>query len=178
MYPCDGYLQWRNRFLSSRRDFLPFSINVPWRWIVTPEEHKALARRFLEEGWDKGNLKVLDEVLAPNFVDHNPPPGLSGDREGQKQAITMWRAAFPDLKSTIEDLIVEGDKVAGRVTVRATHKGEFMGIPPTGKQVMIEGMFIGRATGGKIAETWEQFDAAGLMQQLGAMPSPEKATGR
>ena len=156
----------------------PVRISTSRRCVVTPEEHKALARRFLEEGWDKGNLKVLDEVLAANFVDHNPPPGLAGDREGEKQAITLWRAAFPDLKSTIEDLIVEGDRVAGRVTVRGTHKGEFMGISPTGRQVTIEGMFIGRAAAGKIAETWSQFDATGLMQQLGAMPSPEKATGR
>lgn len=142
------------------------------------EENKALARRWMSEGWDKGNLKAVDELMAPNYVDHNPPPGLPANREGAKQAITLFRTAFPDLKNTIEELVAEGDKVVGRVVARGTHRGEFQGIPPTGKQVTIEGIFIGRVAGGKIVETWEQFDAVSLLQQLGAMPPAGETPGR
>jgi len=142
------------------------------------EENKVLARRFISEGWDKGNLGILDELLAPTYVDHNPPPGLPADREGAKQGITLFRTAFPDLKNTIEDLVAEGDKVVGRLISRGTHRGEFQGIPPTGKQVVVEGIFIGRVAGGKLVETWGQFDAIGLLQQLGAMPPAGEATGR
>ncbi len=147
------------------------------RCAMGAEENKALVRR-LQEAWDKGNLDVLDELLAPNFVDHNPMPGLPADRAGQKQRMTLFRAAFPDLKTTVEDLVAEGDKVVLRGTARGTHKGEFQGMAPTGKQVAVQGIFIGRVVGGKLVETWEQFDAMGLMQQLGAMPSPGRPTGR
>jgi steroid delta-isomerase-like uncharacterized protein len=135
------------------------------------EESKMLARRYMTEVWDKGNLEAVDELVAPTFIDHNPPPGLPSDRDGLKQSVTLFRTAFPDLKSTIEDL-VEGDKVVGRIVARGTHRGEFQGIQPTGKPVTIEGIFIGRVAGGKLMESWEQFDAAGLLQQLGALPSP------
>jgi steroid delta-isomerase-like uncharacterized protein len=134
------------------------------------EESKMLARRYMTEIWDKGNMDAVDELLAPSYIDHNPPPGLPADREGLKQSVTLFRTAFPDLKSTIEDLVAEGDKVVGRIVARGTHRGEFQGIPPTGKQVTVQGIFIGRVAGGKLMESWEQFDAAGLLQQLGAMP--------
>jgi steroid delta-isomerase-like uncharacterized protein len=136
------------------------------------EESKMLARRYMTEVWDKGNLEAVDELVAPTFIDHNPPPGLPSDRDGLKQSVTLFRTAFPDLKSTIEDLVAEGDKVVGRIVARGTHRGEFQGIQPTGKPVTIEGIFIGRVAGGKLMESWEQFDAAGLLQQLGALPSP------
>lgn len=142
------------------------------------EESKALVRRFIQEAWDEGKLGVLDELMSPNFVDHNPMPGLPADKQGQKQGITMFRTAFPDLKTTVDDLVAEGDKVVLRVTSRGTHKGEFQGMAPTGKQVTIQGIFIGRIGGGKLVESWEQFDALGLMQQLGAMPAPGGPTGR
>lgn len=136
------------------------------------QENEALARRFIEEVWDKGNLRVLDEVLAPTYVDHNPLPGLPSDREGAKRAVTVFRTAFPDLKNKVEDVVAVEDKVVIRITARGTHRGEFQGIPATGKQVMLEGIFIGRVTGGKFVESWEQFDALGMMQQLGVVSPP------
>jgi predicted ester cyclase len=135
-------------------------------------ENEALARRLMTEVWDKGNLKVLDDVLAATYVDHNPPPGLPSDREGAKQAVTVFRTAFPDLKNTIEDVIAAGDKVVMRIMARGTHKGEFQGVPPSGKPVTFEGVFIGRVSGGKFVESWEQFDALGVLVQLGVVTPP------
>ncbi len=84
----------------------------------------------------------------------------------------MWRAGFPDLHITIEDIIAEGDKVATRATARGTHKGEFMNIPPTGKQVTVTSIAIQQIAGGKVVEVWVNIDHLGMMQQLGAVPPP------
>ena len=134
------------------------------------EENKAIARRWNEEIWDKGNLAAIDELLAPDFVFNYAPPGAAPDREGYKQTVTNLCAPFADIHSTIEDMVAEGDKVAVRWTWRGTHKGEFMGIAPTGKQVTITGISILRIVGGKIVEEWGEMDNLGMMQQLGAFP--------
>ena len=136
------------------------------------EENKALARRYVEEVVNKGNLAVIDELAAADFVEHNPFPGQAPGIEGEKQLIGMMRAAFPDLHSTIEDVIAEGDKVVLRATTRGTHKGEFMGIPPTGKQVTVTEIHIMRFVGGKGVEHWAEVDMMGMMQQLGVAPTP------
>jgi predicted ester cyclase len=104
-------------------------------------------------------------------VTHNPLPGQPPGREGQKQTITAVRAALPDIRSTIDDLIAEGDKVVWRWTARATHQGPLMGIPPTGKQITFGGIVIDRIASGQIVERWDQTDTLGLLQQLGAIPS-------
>ena len=135
------------------------------------EENKALARRYVEEAINKGNLAVIDELTADDFVEHNPFPGQAPGVEGEKQLISMMRAAFPDLHSTIEDVIAEGDKVVLRATTRGTHKGEFMGIPPTGKQVTVTEIHIVRFANGKGVDHWGEVDMMGMMQQLGAMPT-------
>jgi len=132
------------------------------------EENKALARRWNEEIWSKGNLAAVDELLATNFVFNYPAPGLAPDREGYKQTVTM--ASFANIQSVIEDMVAEGDKVAVRWTWRGTHKGEYMGIAPTGKQVTITGISILRIVGGKIVEEWGEMDNLGMMQQLEAEP--------
>ena len=138
---------------------------------MSVEEVKALVERF-GAAWEKGDLAELDEVLAPNFVFHSPPPGLPGDRAGYKQFVSMYHAAFGDMRITEGELVITEDKVARRVIMGGTHTGDFMGIPPTGKQVAMEVITIERIEGGKVAEQWGQGDLVGLLQQLGAMPGP------
>ena len=134
------------------------------------EENKALVRRQLEEVWNKGNLAAIDELYAPTYVDHDPAnPGVQG-RDGVRQLVTMYRSAFPDLQFTVEDQIAEGDMVATRWTGRGTHKGELRGIPATGKQTTTPGITISRIVGGQDREDWVNYDALGLMQQLGVIP--------
>lgn len=136
------------------------------------EENKAIARRWGEEVWGKGNLAAVDELYATNFVFNWAPPGVGPDLEGYKQTVTMFFAAFADIQASSEDMVAEGDKVAVRWTWRCTHKGEYMGIAPTGKQVTLTGIGIVRIAGGKIVEEWGEMDNLGMMQQLGVIPPP------
>ena len=100
------------------------------------EQNKAIFRRMVEEIFNRGNMSLVDEFLAPDFIEREElPPGIPPGREGVKQMTIMFRSAFPDFKATIDDMIAEGDKVVVRMTWSGTHKGEFMGIPPTGKSV-------------------------------------------
>jgi len=142
---------------------------------MSTEENKALIRRFHEEVWSQGNLTVVDELCAPNFIYHTPTGPIHG-LEGFKQFVTMYRTAFPDLHIPIDDMIAEADKVVTRWTARGTHKGDLMGIPPTGKQVTITGILIGRFEGGKFVEGWIDFDALGMLQQLGVIPALGQAS--
>jgi steroid delta-isomerase-like uncharacterized protein len=138
---------------------------------MTTEQNKALDRRIFEAVSNK-NLDALDELMAPDMVDHELPPGLPAGRDGTKAFLGMFISAFPDIKVTIEDQIAEGDKVVTRWTATGTHTGELMGIPATGKQVTMKGIDITRFSGGKNVEDWGQFDQMGLMQQLGVIPAP------
>lgn len=135
------------------------------------ESNQALLHRIIDEVWNQGNLSVAEEVYAADVVLHESAPGLPPGIEGVKQVIAAYRAAFPDVHITIEDLVSEGDKVAERWTMRGTHKSEFMGIPATGKQVTSTGLVIVRIADGKVAEIWGASDQLGLMRQLGAIPS-------
>jgi len=133
-------------------------------------ENKALVRRAYEEIWSKGNLAVVEELYAPNFVLHDPAaPGVQGP-EGLKQLITMNRTGFPDLKLAVVDQIAEGDKVVTHWTGTGTHQGEMMGIPATGKQGTVTGTTISRIAGGKIVEETTNWDTLGMLQQLGVIP--------
>lgn len=139
---------------------------------MSTEENKVTARRFIEEVWNHGHLTVIDELVSPGYVDHdptNPLTTLEGP-EGVKQSVTIWRNAFPDVQVSVESQIAEGDLVATRWTARATHRGTLLNIPPTGRQVNVTGIFYERYQDGKILETWTEFDALGLLQQLGAVP--------
>jgi len=132
----------------------------------------------MEEVFDRGNISLIDELFAPDFVEHEElPPGIPGGSEGVKQLSTMFRSAFPDFKATIDDMIAEGDKVVVRGTWSGTHEGEFMGIPPTGKRVSFGVIDIVRIEGGKFVEHWGQMDNMGLMQQLGLIPAPGEGEG-
>ena len=132
------------------------------------EENKAIARRFWEEAW-AGNLDVVDEIYATDFVFHSANTGDERGLEGVKRRITTYRTPFPDLQVIVEDQIAEGDKVVTRVTWRGTHQGEFMGIAPTGKQVEWSGVVIQRIAGGKIVERWGAVSVLGLQQQFGVV---------
>jgi steroid delta-isomerase-like uncharacterized protein len=139
------------------------------------EENKAILRRVADEVFNQGNLDVVDELFAPNYVLHDPSiPG--GERRGaesfKQQWVSMFRTAFPDLRLNVEDQAAEGDKVVTRYTVRGTHQGELMGIPPTDNEVVVGGMIVSRLSGGRIEEEWNNFDALGMMQQLGVVSEP------
>jgi steroid delta-isomerase-like uncharacterized protein len=141
---------------------------------MSTEANKALVRRFLVEVENQKNLHVVDEVLAGDYVLDMPGfPTVHGPA-GYKKAAPLIFSAFPDLHHTVEDIISEGDRVAARVTTRATHRGQFLGIPWTGKQVMWTTIHLYRITGGKIVEDRVQMDMMGLMQQLGiTTPVPQ-----
>jgi steroid delta-isomerase-like uncharacterized protein len=137
------------------------------------EENKAIIRRFFEEFANKGDESVVDELIGEDIVDHNPQdPNIPPGPEGVKQLFARRRMAFPDMRVTVEDLVAEGDKVVLRSTVTGTHKGEFMGIPPTGKSFSFGNIAIFRIEDGKIVERWGEADVMGMMQQLGVIPAP------
>jgi steroid delta-isomerase-like uncharacterized protein len=133
------------------------------------DNYTQIARRLFDEAFSQGKLEVADELVADGFVDHETP-GAQGP-EGLKQVVTMYRSAFPDLKMTVDDMIVDGDKMAVRFTATGTHQGEFAGIPATGKSVSIGGIDIFRFENNKLVEHWGYGDQVGLMQQLGALPA-------
>ena len=135
-------------------------------------DNKAIMRRFTEEVINQKNIAAADEFLISDFVFHDAPPGVPQGRESYKLLAAEFFTAFPDIHATIEDLIAEGDQVAGRVTTRGTHAGEFMGVAPTGKSVTWSAMFVFRFVGGKAVERWEARDALGLLQQLGVVTTP------
>jgi steroid delta-isomerase-like uncharacterized protein len=134
------------------------------------EANKALMRRWIEEGHNNRNLSVADELFDPAFVWHLSPVGDIRGTEALKQLIKSVHTAFPDWHITVEKLVAESDKVTTHWRATGTHQREFMGVAPTGKQVMTSGIIIGCIAGGKFVEAWEVWDALGLMQQLGAMP--------
>jgi steroid delta-isomerase-like uncharacterized protein len=140
------------------------------------ESNKAIVRRLIEEVWNKGNMQVADELFAPNYTHHDPStPDVGRGPEGEKKRATHYRAAFQDLRMTVEEVLAEGETVTVRWSCRGNHKGELNGIAPTGKQFSTTGITIARFSNGKITEGWVNWDALGLMQQLGAVPELNKA---
>ncbi len=135
------------------------------------EENKAIVRRSYE-AINRNDLDALGEVVASDMTDHVAAPGLAPGLEGMKQFFSSLHAAFSDLRMDAEDVIAEGDKVVTRVRISGTHRGEFMGIDPTGNRVEISGIDILRVADGKIVEHWGNFDDLGMMQQLGVIPEP------
>lgn len=138
--------------------------------------NKEIIRRVVDGVWRDRNLAVVDELIAQDYVGHDPtqPEPIQG-RDGFKQFVGMYHSAFEDATVTIDDQIAEGDQVVTRWTGRGTHTGELMGIAPTGKEVTVSGMTVSRLAGGKIAEEWELIDALGMLVQLGAVPQPATA---
>jgi steroid delta-isomerase-like uncharacterized protein len=140
---------------------------------MSTEENKANDLRIIEEGWNQGNIAVFEEILAADYLVHDPSGPIHG-LEGFKQFYTTYRTAFPDIHFTIEDQIAEGDLVALRWTGTGTQQGPLMGIPPSGKRVTITGVTITRFASGKAVEGWGNYDTLGMLQQIGAIPTPEQ----
>lgn len=139
---------------------------------MSTEENKALIRRLSDEGWNKGNLNIADELVAANSISHIAGyPDIVGP-EGFKQFVGMYLSAFTNMRWTTEDLIAEGDLVVERWSATATHTGNLMGIPPTGKSATVAGINISKIAKGKVVESWGNFDALGMLQQLGVIPAP------
>jgi steroid delta-isomerase-like uncharacterized protein len=134
-------------------------------------DYKALAQRWYAEVMNEGNEDVIEELCAPNFVDHDPLPGTSPDRDGLHDFVKQVRTAFPDLDARIDDILVEGDEIAVRATIRGTHEGEFMGIPGTGKKVEVANYDFVRIENDQAVEHWGTIDSAALMEQIGAVPA-------
>jgi steroid delta-isomerase-like uncharacterized protein len=142
---------------------------------VSAEGNKVVARRWFEDFFNQGNLEVADEIIAADHVNHDPTlPDIPTGPEGQKQIVNLYRGAFTDAYISVEDQLAEGDRVVTRWTGSGTHQGELMGVAPTGNQVTITGITINRISDGKIAESWTNYDALGMMQQIGAVPEPEQ----
>ena len=140
---------------------------------MSTEENKAVIRRVVEEVLNKGDMSVVPELIAPDYVYHSPFGEFKGP-EGFKQFITMFRTAFPDLHLTVEDMVAEGDKLAARVSWRGTFKGKFGDLEPTGKQVNMTSDFY-RFKGGKEVEALPFTDMLTFYQQLGVAPPMEQA---
>jgi steroid delta-isomerase-like uncharacterized protein len=134
-------------------------------------DHAATMRRAYEL-FDAHDVDSFGDLLADDFVEHEETPGLAPTKDGVKQFFTMFIAAFSDLHWEVEDILADGDKVVGRVTITGTHDGEFMGMPPTGKSIRVQGIDIVRfGDDGLGHEHWGVTDAMGMMQQLGVVPS-------
>jgi steroid delta-isomerase-like uncharacterized protein len=139
---------------------------------VTPEENKAIVRRFVEEFKTGGDETVADELRSPLFVNHSAPPGAERGPEGGRQLFRALRTAFPDLSVDIDDMVAEGDKVVTRQTFRGTHRGEWLGIPATGRAVQWAVIDIIRLQDGRLVDHWAVADFHGLLQQLSGPPAP------
>ncbi len=140
---------------------------------MATENDQAVSRRIAEEAFSSGNFTVIDEFVHPDYVAHDPsvPEAIRG-REGVRAFISMYRTAFPDVHLAVEDLVAQGDKVVTRWVGRGTHRGELMGLAPTGRPAVITGITIDRYANGKLVESWANWDTLGLMQQIGAAPRP------
>jgi steroid delta-isomerase-like uncharacterized protein len=139
------------------------------------EEDKALVRCLVEEAQSQGDIEVVDELLAEDFVDHSAFPGVPPDREGAKRLFGALHAAFEDFHAVIHQQVAEGAKVATHKTFHGVHRGEFMGVPPTEKRVAFDVIDILYVREGRITDHWTQVDLLGLMRQLGVVPEPGQA---
>ena len=130
----------------------------------------AVYRRLVDDVWNRGDSAAVDAIFAPEFVGNDPaPPSLLRGPEGMKRFVAQMRAAFPDWTVTTDDVMVDGDKLVSRWTVRGTHRGLFAGVEPTGRTIEMHGISIHRIVGGRIVENWHGVDKLGLLRQIGAV---------
>ena len=137
------------------------------------QENRAILDRLNEQVLRQGNLDAVDELMAGNYVEHDPPPGMAADRDGFKDFVRGIHQAFADQLHTVHDQIADGDRVIERWTMTATHAGEFMGNAATGRRFTLTGIDISRVEDGRIVEHWTECDMLGLLEQLGAIPAQE-----
>jgi steroid delta-isomerase-like uncharacterized protein len=134
--------------------------------------NKHLVETFIQELFTKGDLDAVDRYLAPDFVNHDSPfPGAPDGPEGMRQAAVRYRAALPDWHSDVNQMVSEDDIVVELFTASGTHRGELMGVPGTGRTIVLRGINVFRITDGKIVERWGQLDQLGVLQQLGLGPA-------
>lgn len=134
---------------------------------MSNQSNKSIMQRFWDEVFNQGNAMAADEIVGADYLNHDPAPGEQPGRAGLMAFVTYLRAGFPDVQFDVEEFVAEGDKVTTRWRSSGTHRGEFMGIPATGRTAHITGMAIHRIAGGKIVESWNRWDTLGLLQQLG-----------
>ena len=135
------------------------------------EANKTIARRLVDEAFNEGEYGVIEEIIVPSFVNHDPATGDVTGHDGVRQNIDRYRSAFPDLRIKIEEQVAEGDLVATRWTATGTHNGELLGIAPPGKEATVTGLTLDRINDGKIVESWTNWDTLGMLQQLGVIPA-------
>lgn len=135
---------------------------------MTHDEVKAMCTTLIEEVFNRGNVRVADEWVAPNFYNHEAPD--SPGPEGFKATATWLRSVFPDYRAELEELVVEDDLVVARLRVSGTQQGEFMGRPPTGRRFSVQHMHMYRMAGGRLVEHWACRDDLGQLAQLGLLP--------
>ena len=141
---------------------------------TTQQTNKDIIRRLNDEVWSDGNLGLIEEFIASEYIEHNTasPQEIRGP-EGYRENVKMLRTAFPDMETDSEDLIAEGEKVLYYYTIHGTHEGELMGIPPTNEEVEFSGMGIARFEDGVIVEGWSVPDVFSMLQQVGLVEPPE-----
>ena len=140
------------------------------------DRNAATYRRWFDEGCSRGNVDLVNELYAPDYVSHSLGPDLPPTREGLTTFIRALREGMPDLACPVEEVVAEGDRVAGRFSLRGTHGGTLLGIPATGKPVDVGAMVLARFDNtGKWLEDWAVWDQLGLLRQLGAIPAPAAA---
>jgi steroid delta-isomerase-like uncharacterized protein len=142
------------------------------RTLVATVSGKSFVHRILDEAFNQGNLAILDELIAPDGISHHLSWGTPANRMGLKQLIAMFRTAFPDLNCTVQDEIIQGDKVAAHWTMRGTHKGLFLGNSPTSKSISVMGLIYARIENDQVIENYILIDQMGILQQLGLVPPP------
>ena len=135
-------------------------------------QSKSIIQHLFDEAFNQGDLAVVDELVAPDGISHHLSWGMPANRMGLKQLIAMFRTAFPDLNCTVQDEIIQGDKVAAHWTMRGTHKGLFLGNSPTNKPIIVQGLIYARIEHNQIIENWTMIDQMGILQQLGLVPPP------
>jgi predicted ester cyclase len=136
---------------------------------------KRTAERIPLEVLNTGNFELLNELLAPEFVDHSPQPGMAPTRDGIRESMVALRTGFPDLRYTIEDTIVSGEQIVHRLSATGTMTGSFMGIPATGKRASWTEIHIGRGINGRLTEHWALVDQLGMLVQLGIVEAPGRS---
>ena len=135
-------------------------------------QYETAVQKLVENGFNQKEMSAFDAYFSPTLIDHALPAGLPAGFEGRKIFVSAFLSAFPDIHVYVEDTVAEGNKLVTRWSARGTHKGDLMGIPPTGKAVSITGIAIDHFENGQSVEHWEVIDQLGLMQQLGVIPTP------
>jgi steroid delta-isomerase-like uncharacterized protein len=143
---------------------------------MSPSENKEIVlRKWYQELWDRWNIGVADDLFSSDYALHLSGVDAALNRDAAKQVVAMFSVAFPDLKHTVDEIIAEGETIAARWTVRGTHRGEYQGIAPTGRNVTVSGTTIHHMSSGRIVETWLTMDTIEVLKQLDAVPQVARA---